>query len=129
MAHEPEDRDLSKTEEWFRAKLHDSMKYGLAAVSVIGGWLVSNDSIISIHHAEDAEKREAAIVFAILLPLAWAAWYVAMLQIHQQLPIHRTILQRKNLHLLAFAGLAVFIVIWCVVADVITVPAQFATGK
>lgn len=64
--------DLTKTDEWFRTKLHDTIHYGIAAITIIAGWLLSNDSIISIHHAEDAEKKEAAIVLAILLPLAWA---------------------------------------------------------
>ncbi len=121
-----EDRELNKTEEWFRTKLHDSINYGIAAITIIGGWLVSNDSIISIHHAEDAEKREAALVFAILLPLAWGAWLILMKKLHAHLPPHPTIVKKSSLHLLAGAALLVFIVIWCVVADVITVPAQFA---
>lgn len=121
--------DLSKTEEWFRTKLHDTINYGVAAVTIIGVWLVSNDSIISIHHAEDAEKKEAAIVLAILLPLVWAGWFVLLRRLHSQLPSHPTIIGRKNLHLLAIAALLVFLIIWCVVADVITIPAQLAPGR
>jgi len=61
------DRELSKTEEWFREKLHDTVKYGLAALTMIGGWLMSNDSIISIQHADNAEKQEAAVILGIRL--------------------------------------------------------------
>lgn len=124
-----EDRELTKTEEWFRTKLHESINYGIAAVTIIGGWLVSNDSIISIHHAEDAEKHEAALVFAILLPLAWGAWFLLLKKLHSNLPSHPTIVRKKNLHLLAISALLVFVVIWCIVADVITVPAQFVPKK
>lgn len=124
-----EHRDLNSTEEWFRTKLHDTINYGVAAVTIIGGWLVSNDSIISIHHAEDAEKKEAAIVLAIVLPLVWAGWFVLLRRLHAHLPSHPTIIGRKNLHLLAIAALLLFVVIWCVVADVITIPAQFAGKK
>lgn len=124
-----DDRDLSKTEEWFRTKLHEAINYGIAAITIIGGWLVSSDSIISIHHEEDAEKREAAAFLAGLLPLLWAAWYVLLRGLHGRLPVHSTIVQRRNLHLLAWAGLVVLALIWCVAADVITVPAQFAAKK
>ncbi|MDZ4286953.1 MAG: hypothetical protein U0984_03290 [Prosthecobacter sp.] len=124
-----EERDLTKTEEWFRTKLHDAINYGVAAITVIAGWLVSNDNIISIHHAEDAEKREAAVVLGILLPVLWAIWYFLLVKLHTELPGHRTIVRRRNLHLIAFAGLIVFAVIWCVVADVITVPANLVPKK
>jgi hypothetical protein len=123
------ERELSKTDEWFRTKLHDVLKYGIAAVTIVGGWLMSNDSIISIHQPEDPEKKEAAIVLAILLPLAWAAWYGVLISLHSRLPGHPTIIQRRNLHLLALAGLAVFVVMWCVVADVITVPTGLVPKK
>jgi hypothetical protein len=124
-----EDRDLTKTEEWFRAKLHETVGYGLTAITIIGGWLISSDSIISIHHAEDAEKREAALFLAILLPLLWAAWYVVLRNLHTRLPAHSTIVRRRNLHLLAWGGLVVVALIWCLAADVIAVPAQFDAKK
>jgi hypothetical protein len=125
----PPNDDLTKTDEWFRTKLHDTIHYGIAAITIIAGWLLSNDSIISIHHAEDAEKKEAAIVLAILLPLAWGVWFMLLRKLHAQLPPHPTIVAKKNLHLMAFGMLLLFIVIWCVVADVITVPAQFTLKK
>lgn len=129
MNPETPERELSKTEEWFRTKLHDAINYGLAGITVICGWLVSSDNVISIHHAEDAEKREAALVLGILLPIAWGIWYFLLGRLHSQLPGHRTVIQRRNLHLLAFGGLLVLAIIWCVVADVITVPAQFVPKK
>ncbi|MBE7495060.1 MAG: hypothetical protein HS117_08955 [Verrucomicrobiaceae bacterium] len=122
-------RDLDSTEEWFRTKLHDTIHYGIAAITIIAGWLLSSDSIISIHHAEDAEKKEAAIVLAILLPLAWGVWFTMLRRLHAHLPPHPTIVSKKNLHLLAIGMLLLFVVIWCVVADVITIPAQFTLKK
>lgn len=50
-------------------------------------------------------------------------------KLHGQLPPHPTIVAKKNLHLMALGMLLLFIVLWCVVADVITVPAQFTMKK
>lgn len=50
-------------------------------------------------------------------------------RLHAQLPPHPTIVGNKNLHLMALGMLLLLIVIWCVVADVITVPAQFTLKK
>jgi hypothetical protein len=124
-----DEHDLTESAVWFRDKLDDTINYGLGAITIIGGWLLSNDSIISIHHQEDAEKHEAAIVLGVILPLAWLFWYFFLTRLHSQLPNHETVVSRRNLHLLAFGGLIVFLLIWCVVADVITVPSQFITEK
>ncbi len=97
--------------------------------SSLAGWLLSNDSIIFIHRAEDAEKKEAAIVLAILLPLAGDLQFMLLRRLHAQLPPHPTIVGNKNLHLMALGMLLLLIVIWCVVADVITIPAQFTLKK
>lgn len=117
------DRELSKTEEWFREKLHDAVNYGLAALTVIGGWLLSNDSVISIEQADNAEKQEAAVLLGILLPGLWFAWYALLRNLHNGLPTeHPTILTRRSLHLIAFGGLAFLVALWCVAADIVTIP-------
>lgn len=121
-----EDRDLTETEEWFRTKLYETINYGIAAITIIGGWLISDDGIISIYHAEDAEKREAAFVLAVFLPLAWFAWFLVLKRLYSRLPAHPTIVRSTSLHLLTTSALLVLIVMWCVAADVISAPAQFA---
>jgi len=121
------DRELSKTEEWFREKLHDTVNYGLAALTMIGGWLMSNDSIISIQQADNAEKQEAAVILGILLPCLWFAWYASLRNLHNGLPTdHPTILTRRSLHLIALGSLVFLVVLWCVAADVVTFPTSQA---
>lgn len=68
-------------------------------------------------------------MLAILLPLAWGVWFLLLRRLHGHLQPHPTIVARKNLHLLAIGMLLLFVVIWCVVADVITIPAQFTLKK
>jgi uncharacterized membrane protein len=50
-------------------------------------------------------------------------------RLHAQLPPHPTSASNKNLHLMTLGMLPLLIVIWCVVADVITIPAQFTLKK
>jgi hypothetical protein len=99
-----EHRDLNQTEQWFRTKLHEYLGYGIAGFSILSGWLHSNDSVISLHHSENAEKHEAAIALAIALPVVWAVWYWLV-------------------HSCALAAAVVLFVIWALVADIWTPPA------
>jgi hypothetical protein len=110
--------DLTKSEEWFRDRLNDYIEYGLGAFAVFAGWLLSSDSVISLEAAADADKREAAIALALLLPALWLVWYVILLKTHSRCPSHRTIVGRRNLHLYAVGlGIALFL-LWFMVADV-----------
>jgi len=118
-----EHRDLNQTEQWFRTKLHEYLGYGIAGFTILSGWLHSNDSVISLHHAEDAEKHEAAIALAILMPVVWAGWYALLLGIHRRCPQHPTVLHQRLVHGCAAAAAIVLFVIWALVADIWTPPA------
>jgi hypothetical protein len=112
------DRDLTKSEEWFRDKLNDYIEYGMGAFAVFAGWLISSDSIISLEARADADKREAAIMLALLLPVLWTIWYAIMLKTHSRCPVHPTVVKRISLHLYA-VGLAIALfLLWFLVADV-----------
>jgi len=75
------------------------MSLGTGAFIVISGWLLSNDTVLSLDHAADAEKREAAIFMCVTLPMAWLLWYVALLKTHARCPSHPTVVGRTSLHL------------------------------
>jgi hypothetical protein len=112
------ENELTKSEEWFRDKLNDYIEYGLGAFVVFAGWLISSDSIISLEARADADKKEAAIMLALLLPVLWVIWYVILLGTHSRCPLHSTVVKRKSLHLYAVGlGIALFI-LWFMVADV-----------
>lgn len=109
MTRSDEDRELTATEEWFRDLLGKLLGLGAGAFVVISGWLLSNDTLLSIDHVADAEKREAAIFLCVLLPVAWLAWYVALLKTHSRCPTHPTIMRRVSLHLYCLiTGAALF---------------------
>jgi hypothetical protein len=113
-----EDGDLTKSEEWFRDRLNDYIGYGFGAFTVIAGWLISSDSIISIDVDAATDKKEAAIILALLLPTLWIIWYAILLSLHSRCPPHPTVIRRRYLHVYA-AGIAVaLIVLWFMVADV-----------
>jgi hypothetical protein len=113
-----EERELTKDEEWFRDRLNDFIRYGIGAFTIIAGWLLSTNSIISIAADASPEKKEAAIILGVMLPLLWAIWYVVLLKLHSKCPPHRTVIQRRYLHFYAIGvGIALF-ALWCVVADV-----------
>jgi hypothetical protein len=110
--------ELTKSEEWFRDRLGDYIEYGLGAFVVFAGWLLSSDSIISLEADADANKKEAAIGLAILLPVLWLIWYIILLKTHSRCPPHETIIKRLYLHLYA-VGLAIALfLLWFMVADV-----------
>lgn len=113
-----EENELTKSEEWFRNRLNDYIQYGLGAFALFAGWLLSSDSIISLEARADADKKEAAIVLAILLPLLWFIWYFTLLTTHSKCPPHTTVIARRYLHFYVFGvGIALFI-LWFMVADV-----------
>jgi hypothetical protein len=115
---EEAEKDLTKSEEWFRDKLNDYIEYGVGAFAVLAGWLISSDSIISLEAKADADKKEAAIMLALLLPILWIIWYVILLETHSRCPLHPTVVKRKSLHLYA-VGLAIALfLLWFMVADV-----------
>jgi hypothetical protein len=119
-----EETDLRKSEEWLRDRLNDYLQYGLGAFVVLAGWLISSDSIISLESAADADKKEAAVMLAVLLPILWAIWYLVLLKIHARCPPHETVIRRLYLHLYA-AGVAIALfVLWLMVADVFTIFAK-----
>ena len=110
--------ELTKSEEWFRDRLRDYIEYGLGAFVVFAGWLLSSDSIISLEASADADKKEAAMVLAILLPVLWIIWYVILLKTHSRCPQHETVIKRLYLHLYA-VGLAITLfLLWFMVADI-----------
>lgn len=110
--------DLTKSEEWFRDRLSNYIEYGLGAFAVIAGWLFSSDSIISLEARADADKREAAIMLALLLPILWTIWYVILLKTHSRCPPHPTVIRRQTLHLYAVALAIGLFILWFMVADV-----------
>lgn len=112
-----DERELTKSEEWFRDRLIDYLSYGAAAFTIIAGWLLSNDSIISLAHEADADKREAAIVLAVIMPLAWLLWYFVILRLHAKCPPHPTVMSRGYLHLYSIAVAAALFVVWWLVAE------------
>lgn len=111
-------RELTKSEEWFRDRLNNYIEYGLGAFAVFAGWLISSDSIISLEARADADKREAAIMLALLLPVLWTIWYVILLKIHTRCPPHPTVIRRLTLHLYAVSLAIALFVLWFMVADV-----------
>lgn len=115
-----EDRDLNKSDEWFRDRVNDLLGLGGAAFLVIAGWLISNDSVISLAHEADADKREAAIFLCVAAPVAWVLWYVVLSKIHSKCPAHPTVLPRRFLHLYAVGvGFAIFVVVYLAVDGVV----------
>lgn len=111
-----EERELTSSEEWFRDKLNEFLGLGGVAVMVIAGWLISNDSAISLAHEAGADKRQAAVFLSVCVPLAWALWYVALAKIHSKCPAHPTVLKRRSLHLYALGvGVALFVVVYLAV--------------
>jgi len=115
---EETEKDLTKSEEWFRDKLNDYIEYGIGAFAVFAGWLISSDSIISLEAKADADKKEAAIMLALLLPILWIIWYVILLETHSRCPIHPTVIKRKSLHLYSIGLALALCLLWFMVADV-----------
>ncbi|HEX8371123.1 MAG TPA: hypothetical protein VF604_21445 [Pyrinomonadaceae bacterium] len=113
-----EETELRKSEEWLRDRLNDYLQYGLGAFVVFAGWLISSDSIISLERAADADKKEAAVMLAILLPIFWAVWYLVLLKIHSRCPPHETVIRRLYLHFYAVAVALLLFILWLMVADV-----------
>lgn len=114
-----DERELTKSEEWFRERLNDYIQYGMGAFAVFAGWLLSSDSIISITaDGDNADKKEAAIILAILLPIIWIIWYLVLLRIHARCPPHQTVIDRRYLHLYAVGVALALFVLWLLVADV-----------
>ena len=112
--------ELTKVEEWFRDRLNNLLGLGGAAFVVIAGWLISNDSVISLAHEADADKREAAIFLCICVPVAWTLWYVVLLKIHSKCPAHPTVLARRYLHLYVIGvAVALFLVTYFAVDGVL----------
>jgi len=114
-----DEHELTKSEEWFRDRLKDFLGYGVAAFTVIIGWLLSSDSLISLDQNADADKREAATALAILMPMSWALWYIVILRVHSKCPNHPTVIARRYLHLYAIGVAIALFAIWCIVADVV----------
>jgi hypothetical protein len=114
-----DDHELTKSQEWFRDRLNDFLGYGVVAFTVIIGWLLSSDSIISLAHDVDTDKREAAVALAVLMPILWVLWYIVILRLHSKCPAHPTVIARRHLHLYAIGvGVALF-AIWCLVAEAV----------
>jgi len=65
-----DEHELTESEEWFRDRLKDFLGYGVAAFTAIIGWLLSSDSLISLAQNADADRREAAMAIAVLLPVS-----------------------------------------------------------
>ena len=111
--------ELTTSEEWFRDRLTDLLGYGAAGFTVLIGWLLSNDSIISLDHNADADKREAAIALAVGMPIVWGLWYMLTLRLHSKCPNHPTVVRRRYLHLYSVGIAMALFAIWCLVADII----------
>ena len=114
-----DEHELSKSEEWFRDRLNDFLGYGVVAFTVIIGWLVSSDSLISLAHNVDTDKREAAMTLAVLMPILWVLWYVVILRLHAKCPKHPTVIARRYLHLYSIGVAIGLFAIWCLAADVV----------
>lgn len=115
---EQAERELTNSEVWFRDRLSNYIEYGLGAFAVFAGWLISSDSIISLEASADADKREAAILLALLLPILWTIWYVILLKTHSRCPLHPTVIRRLTLHLYAVTLAIALFILWFMVADV-----------
>lgn len=113
-----EERDLTKNEEWFRDRLINYIGYGFAGFTVIAGWLISSDSIISIDFDASTDKKEAAVILALLLPTLWIIWYAVLLNLHSKCPPHPTVINRRYLHFYAAGVAIVLFILWFMVADV-----------
>ena len=113
-----EEHELTKSGEWFRDRLQGYLAYGGAAFTAIIGWLLSSDTVISLAHDADADKREAAITLAVLLPVLWLVWYTVILGLRSRCPDHPTVISRRYLHLYAIAVAIAMAALWCLVADV-----------
>ena len=114
-----DEHELTKSEEWFRDRLIDFLGYGVLAFTVIIGWLLSSDSLISLAHNADADRREAAIALAILMPVLWVLWYIVILRLHSKCPKHPTVITRRYLHLYSMGIAIALFAIWCLVADAV----------
>lgn len=115
-----QERELTKSEEWFRDRLSEYLGYGAAVFAVLAGWLITSDSSISLAHAADSDKREAALVLCILVPIAWAVWYLVLLKTHARCPPHPTVIKRRSLHLYALGvGLGLAIILFLVVDNIL----------
>jgi hypothetical protein len=112
------EQELTKSQEWFRDHLHSYLGYGGAAFTVIVGWLISHDSVISLARDTD-DKREAAIILAVLIPVLWVVWYAVILRLHSRCPSHPTVIAKGYLHLYSISVAIALFALWCLVADVI----------
>jgi hypothetical protein len=110
--------ELTKSEEWFRDRLNDYIEYGIGAFTIFAGWLLSSESIISLEASADADKKEAAILLAVILPILWTVWYGVLLKTHSKCPVHSTVVKRRFLHFYAFGLAVALFVLWFMVADV-----------
>ena len=104
MAREGGDREADGGGLWFRDRLHDVLGLGAAAFVVIGGWLLSSDSIIGLDHAQDADHREAAQLLLVAMPLLWAGWYAYLVRLRSRCPEHPTVPRRAMVHALAWVA-------------------------
>jgi RsiW-degrading membrane proteinase PrsW (M82 family) len=118
MNREETEYELRKSEEWFRDRLNDYLQYGLGAFVIFAGWLLSSDSIISLSNDAEADKKEAAVMLAIILPILWLIWYVILLKTHSRCPPHETIIKRLYLHLYALGVALSLFTFWLMVADI-----------
>ena len=118
MNSEEAEYELRKSEEWFRERLNDYLQYGLGAFVIFAGWLLSSDSIISLENEAHADKKEAAVLLAIILPVLWLIWYLILLKTHSRCPPHETIIKRSYLHLYAVGVALLLFILWLLVADI-----------
>lgn len=116
LADEGDDRSRDggdiETGLWFRDRLQDALRLGAAAFLVLAGWLISNDSLVSLAHPDDADRREAAHLLLIFVPLLWAGWYAYLVRLRSRCPEHATVIGRRWLHAAAWAvaaGLALLL--------------------
>ena len=110
--------DLTETEKWFRDRTREALSYGFVGLTVLGGWLVGNDSAVSLHHPDDADKREAARALLVGVPVLWAGWYAYLLWMRCRCCDHATVPHRAVVHGVAIVtavGLAA--ILWIVAID------------